>query len=470
MSNWTWQNYTGSDPIKWAGCWTWFDDADFARPYTRTGPNCPGSPATYPDGTIATGFINNDESDPRNSRVYDACAVDDIFGKISVSSWGSNKACDAPDGVHAGLIYVPSKKIWASAPSISKDTACPMWADFAHAITQFACSMTGCNGTWDDSMSAWDSFTCQRGPVTSGFGKWSVARFRTYLRKNFSVSQLISWGVIPPGGSYTDLSTFDIAAFLRNMATTKYGWDGVSIVHDAWKNPGWIDEPVWSAYKIFKRQAGTGALANIYNSMKSGALAGGEADYFVMGNDITPAMLGWQRGYMDMASTELSLGWNLSSGSRGICLPPFGRVAPFYKAAREHGRGRFANVWLYNYGYVDELKLTPVINAIYYEMLATHTTPKLEPSNPIMTGSPAADKAFMQFVADKLSPEIGARSAVEDVGIYLSTSSILWQWTPQNVLNFGDQPHHFAVWGWATALDELHYQYPHPPGVETQPR
>ncbi len=110
--------------------------------------------------------------------------------------------------------------------------------------------------------------------------------------------------------------------------------------------------------------------------MKSGAAAGGQSDYLVMGNDIAPAMLGWLRGSVDMASMELTLDWYLSAGSRGITLPPFARVAPFYKAEREHTQGRFANVWLYNDGFVAQPALTPVVNAIYYEMLATHTTQK----------------------------------------------------------------------------------------------
>ncbi len=41
---WSWNSYKGTDQIRWAGAWTWFDDADFARPFTRTGSACPGSP------------------------------------------------------------------------------------------------------------------------------------------------------------------------------------------------------------------------------------------------------------------------------------------------------------------------------------------------------------------------------------------------------------------------------------------
>ncbi len=222
---------------------------------------------------------------------------------------------------------------------------------------------------------------------------------------------------------------------------------------------GWINEPVWNAYKIFKRQTGTEAISNIYKAIKSGAAQGGVPDYFVQGNDIAPCMLGWLRGSLDMASTELSLSWSLSGGPRGIGLPPFGRIAPFYKAAREHAKSRFVNVWLYNEGFVDQAKLTPVVNAIYYEMLATHTAQKLEPDNPKFLGNPDADKAFFKFIAQKAAPEFGARTPIEDVGIYLSTSSINRQMTPAGILNFEAQPHHYALWGWATALDELHYQY-----------
>ncbi len=92
---WDWQLYNGTDPIEWAGCWTWFDDAAFARPYTRTGPTCSGSPMTYPDGTVATGFLNNNSTDPRNSRVYD-CGVHIRHLWQRLHSYGYLSPCNAP--------------------------------------------------------------------------------------------------------------------------------------------------------------------------------------------------------------------------------------------------------------------------------------------------------------------------------------------------------------------------------------
>ena len=48
---------------------------------------------------------------------------------------------------------------------------------------------------------------------------------------------------------------------------------------------------------------------------------------------------------------------------------------------------------------------------------------------------------------------------IEEVGIYLSTSSILSTALPGDAANFADQKHQYAVWGWGTALSQLHYQY-----------
>jgi len=60
---------------------------------------------------------------------------------------------------------------------------------------------------------------------------------------------------------------------------------------------------------------------------------------------------------------------------------------------------------------------------------------------------------------EQATPEIGLRTPIEDIGIYCSTSSVMSQYTPGGVLNFDAQPHMFGVWGWATALSELHYQF-----------
>ncbi len=118
----------------------------------------------------------------------------------------------------------------------------------------------GLQSAWCDSMSSFSDFTC--GPVNVAFGQWSIAGFRTYLQNNFTVAQLISMGVLTSGQTYANLSAFDVRTYLKNKASSTYGWNGSDLTSSAWTSSGWINEPVWSAYKIFKRQTGTTALTN----------------------------------------------------------------------------------------------------------------------------------------------------------------------------------------------------------------
>lgn len=456
---WNWQAYSGGT-IKWAGAWTWFDDADFARPYTRTHPQFGGSPMTYPDGVVATGFFNNDPTDPRNSRVYDAGCSKNILGVLNIEDYVYNEVVNSNGGPYNGLLYIAEDNKYSGLVQFQKDSACPHWLDHAYASTKQSVALTSAHGTWTDNMSPWNSFFVAFAPVNNAFGDWSVARFRTYLQVNFLETTLRNWGVLGPTGTYADLAAFDVRQFIRNIATTKFGWDGTNLKSNAWKKTGWRDEPVWRAYCIFKRQIGTQALVDYYNAVKLGAAHSGNFDYFFQGNDTSTISMGWLRGTIDQASTELGLGWNASAGPRGFGLPPYSRLSPFYKVAREMAKSRFVNVWLYNDGgYADELELTPVVNALYYEMLATHTMPRLSPEDPRYSGNPVANEAFFRFVADNMDSKIGNRVPIEDVGVYFSSSSMLVQQAPGCILTFDSQPHGYSIWGWATALSELHYQY-----------
>lgn len=453
--HWNWQAYSGGT-IAWAGAWTWFDDAQFARPYTRTHPTYGGPAMTYPDGTVATGFIDNDPTDPRKSRVYHAGCSRDVLGNVGYEPYFYNDAVQPP---YPGLLYIPETDKYSGCPHAMKDTACPFWKEHDRAATLLAVTQTGLQGVWVDNMSPFNSFMYPA--VYSAFGEWSVHLFRDYLQNHFTEAQLRTWGVLGPSGTYADLATFDIRAFLRSLASSKYGWNGSSLSSSSWKNSGWINEPVWRAYEIFKRQVGTQALQDYYDAVKSAAAQAGKPDFLFFGNDPFLCTYGWLRGSVDISTIEFNLGWHPSTGSRGIGLPPFARMSPIWKGQREQQRSRFVSVWLYNTGYEDELALTEVVNVLYYEMIATHAMPKyyLTGTNYSYAGNPAADQAFFQFVEERATPEFGARTPVEDVGIYASTSSVLSQCTPGGILNFDSQPHMFAVWGWGTALSELHYQF-----------
>src|ERR1019366_7692031 len=313
-------------------------------------------------------------------------------------------------------------------------------------------------GSWTDSVSAWDSFMAG-GPVSCAFGEWSVALFRNYLTNQFTTNQLASWGVLATNAPLAAITNFDVRAYLLTVASNQFGLRTTNLTDAAWDNPGWLNQPVWNAFKIFRRQNGSAALANYDQNVHAAAALGGQTNFALLANDIIPATFGWARGTFDLASTDLSLGWNLTAGSRGFGLPPFERLGPLYKAAREQGRSRFVTLWLYNDGYAGALTNPGPVNALFYEMLATHALPKIIVGDSHFAGTPAIQTNFLRFVAQSAAPAFANRVPTEEVGIYLSTSSILSTALPGDAANFAAQNHQYAVWGWGTALSQLHSQY-----------
>ncbi len=467
-SHWNWQLYDGG-PIVWTGAWSWFDSfrndpplvptepSYFARPFTRMHSVYGGPPMTYPDGTIATGFFNNDSSDPRNSRVYDAGSSKDVFGHLE-PAYGYNSNASSSNQPHAGEIWVPATGMFAGDVTFPKDSACPHWTNYAYASTLASAQLTGLQGTWTDNLGAWDSFM-SGGPVTSAFGEWSVGRFRPYLTNHFTLSQLQGWGVLSNNATLADIGSFDVRAYFRTVASNQFGLASANLSDGAWNNSDWLDQPVWRAYKIFKRQVGTEALAAYDQAVHAAAAQGGQTNFALLVNDISPACFGWARGSFDLSSTELSLGWNLASGERGFGLPPFGRIAPLYKTMREHGRSRFAAVWLYTDGYNTALTNRGPVEAVFYEMLATHALPHIAPGDNHWAGTTQVQTNFLRFVAQTAAPTFTSRVPVEEVGIYFSSSSVLAGALPGDASNFSRQDHLFAMWGWGTVLSEMHYQY-----------
>ena len=447
-SFWSWQQYQGG-AIQWVGMMDYWEDTDFARPFTRKHPRY-GSPAlTYPDGTIAAGY-KGPATDPRNSRVLDASCAKDLFGKLAVEySYNEhvNKKADTsgkPVGPLNGLLETPAG--YSGHLSMGKDTACPFWIDYAYASTLMAAD-GGLNGMWTDNFSPWDSFGLA--PVKNAFGEWSVAGFRGYLKAHFTPSTLTAMGI-------ADTATFDVRNALRAQAKT---WTGIDITdpdHAIWRDPRWRDHPVWKAYMIYKRQTGTKALSAYYRAVKKAAVKAGHPDFFVAGNDIPVFSLGWPRGDLDAVSMELTPGWHIESGSRGIMLPPAGRFAPIYKLAREHAKSRLVNVWMY----LDppEIGKPGIADTLHYEMLANHALPMFHPDIPKVAGTPESNAAFFQFVAEA-QKTFAARIPVEPIGVYYSSSSLLAFMTPGGFQDHNAQPHQFGYLGWATALGELHYAY-----------
>jgi hypothetical protein len=212
---------------------------------------------------------------------------------------------------------------------------------------------------------------------------------------------------------------------------------------------------VWRAYLIHKRRAGTDALSSLYRAIKQVAAEEGKPDFLVSGNDIPVFSLGWVRGDLDMVSTELTWGWWLTTGPRGLMPPPEGSYVPIYKLAREHARSRFVNAWMY---VPENVQSHPnLARVLYYQALANHAGP-MPLYGGRTVGSEAVDADYFAFIRSAV-PTLSEREPLQDVGLYYSSSSQLTEMLPGGFRDMEDQPHSFAFYGWATALTRLHAQW-----------
>jgi len=469
-NHWGWQDFDGMGELRWVGVQNFFEDADFARPFTRANPAYACPPMTYPDGRVAAGYAG-DASDPRNSRVFDAGCCKDVLGRLAFDYHANpsvtriDPATKRPHGPLTGLLetgetasptpdpgFTPAewaalkKTSYASCLSVAKDIACPVWNDYLKVTVKEAVRQ-GVDGLWVDNYSAWDSLNAQ--PIRRAFGDWSVARFNAYLATRCSSRERAAMGV--PG----DTASFSVRDYLQSVCRA-WGGDPSNFNDPKWRDPRWQKDPVWRAYLICLRQCGAEGLSGFYRVAKAAAKEAGNAAFLLTGNDIPGFSLGWVRGDLDMVSTELSWGWGLTTGSRGLMPPPRGSYVPVYKLAREHARSRFVNVW--QYVPKEQLGRTNIANVLYYQGLANHTFPMPHADYLRTAGNPATDAAFNLFVRS-VAPVFGDRVPVERVGVYYSSSSQLMELLPGGFRNHADQTHSFAFWGWGTALGQLHMQW-----------
>jgi autotransporter-associated beta strand protein len=448
---WSWNMLdTNGGAFRWAGPQNYFDAESFCGPYTRLHPayGAGGRAMTYPNGTPATGYFDNDLTDPRKSRVLDAASSKDILGAINYSL-GYQDAVAGNPLREGGLlpVIVDGQTHLAGYASFGKDAACPMWVDQQRSSVLYSVARGQIDGIWSDNFSPWNNFGYTA--VKVAFGDWSVARFRAYLSANFTTAQLTAMGV-------SNVATFDVRTALRSKLTALGGTD-TNLDDAKWNDASWLNDSLWRAYKIYKRQVGTEALTNYYNASKEAAAQMGVSDFAVMGNDIPVFSLGYCRGTLDVVSTELSPGWHMGTSSRGFMMPPVGRFAPAYKVGREHAKSRLLNVWMY----LDAAyKENPgAVNTIYYEMLANQTLPMLHPGNVGSTTQSATINGGLTSFVKNSRATFGGRDSLTDVGVYYSTSSLLAYMTPAGFLDMDNQPHTAAYNGWGTALGNLHYQY-----------
>ncbi len=441
----------------WVGVSAYYEDEPWLRPWTRTHPRYGAPPFRYPDGRVAEGTFQQAEGFALH-RLYDAGCSKDVLGHIALDCDYSARVneidpatgqvrgpteglvrCETPQGIRYSGLY-----------SAGKDFACPAWIEYACASARHMVDH-GVRGTWADNYGAWDGFGSP--PLRTGFGEWSVARFRDHLKQRFSPQRLREMGV-------EDVATFDVRTYLRRVLREKYGGDDTNLNDPRWSDPGWLDDAVWREYRLFKVRTGREALRAYHEAFHGAAREAGVDDFVIQGNDIPIWCFDLPRpDSLDMVSTEFAPGWNLLTGSRGNGLPPGGRMGPIIKMARTHAASRFVHVWYYLEGPYEKYRAKASVGRVLsYELLAHHAMIQAYPGNPSVAGTVESHREVTDFI-HAAKGLWGDRRPLARIGLLYSPDSRLTALTPGPFPTFNAQQHVFDLLGWGTALSELHEQY-----------
>jgi hypothetical protein len=470
---WNWESSSAraGNAYRWVGLHNTANNEDFVQPhFSREATKFPIP--TYPDGREALGWLP-EGTYPTNARIYDACGARDINGHLDLSGEGFRvpekaNTRDATTGEPLGsqtglypLVVGPNSQsrfkdrqsgdiVHVSHMAASKDPACPFWPKYARVSVRQVLA-NGLDGLWCDNFACYNNFGMP--PLRNAFGAWSEHRFRKFLAQHFTEQQRSQLGI-------ADTSTFQIRDYLIQKATTWGAVNPSSYGDRAWFDRRWLDEPIWNAYKVFKQQISQEALRNFYHAIKDEAERAGRPDFCVAGNDVPVYALGWTRdAWLDMVSSEQTPGWWVTTGSRGIMIPPLGKYAVIYRAALEHQKGPYATVW-YSLGkpYESLSDSTELGKVLAAEAFANSTFLKYVPRGHY-AGTEESHAWWNQFAVNH-EDDFGRRQAVADIGLLYSPDNQLAGVVPGgHTIRQDDQPHSFSHWGFATAMVDAHIPY-----------
>ncbi|MCC7494800.1 MAG: hypothetical protein IT204_20765 [Fimbriimonadaceae bacterium] len=439
-NHWSWQLYQpGPDLlVRWLGLGSYLDAEEWLGPWTRHHPRYGVAPFRYPDGRPASGLLR--PGDPSSHRLYDAACAKDIRGELQVD-WQINDGAQGRPQPDLVAVTTPPGERRASGFSYGKDPACPHWIDYAAASARYLVD-AGMRGVWADNFSAWDGFG--NPPLRHAFGDWAVAGFRDWLR---AAGQPV-------------VADYDVRAALRRLCRERFGGVDEQLNHPAWRDPRWLDEPLWRQYLCYQQATGRQALQRYHDALQAAAREQGIDDFGIQGNDIPIYAFGMPRpSALEMVSTELSPGWNLLSGPRGLGLPPRGRLGPVIRLARVHAASRFVHVWYYLEGPGEPFRGDAALGRVLsYELLANHAMIQAYPSNARVPGTNATHAEVNRWIA-AVRPVWGDRQPLAQIGLLYSPDSQLAAITPGGCVDFAAQRHSFDLLGWGTLLSERQAQY-----------
>lgn len=454
---WSW-NLTGPDVNPAANEIVWIGPHSYANSEEWQGIHAMGSEMdipTYPDNTPATGYFNNDPSDPRNAKFYDAIAAKDINGDSSVaireSTAGAGKVSFSLPGGGTG---------YSGYMTNYRDVASPWWSDYNRLNAKYFISK-GLDGFWVDHSMAYNFML--ESPVHKAFGDWSVASFREFLSNH-------------PELGITNPSTFDIRDYLKDKFNVWFPGFVASNLNspqtlEKWADPRWVDDPIWKAYLAHKAIISGQTAAKLYSDIKNEAISAGRNpnDILVSGNDIPRAHIPTITGEeLDIVSAEYTPNYNPLTRNYADGLPPNGHSGPFYALATQAARGKHANIWYYLEGglagYRNNETLAKVIS---YEALANNAIIAAGSSDlyPNLPGTDNSASEVNQFI-ERMEPVFGQRQRIGSVGLLYSTQSEYsylapggYRYDTSNGIAQGYLPSVLGYYGWGTALEKLRIPY-----------
>ena len=467
--NWEAKGVRSGNAYRWIGTHNTVNNEDFLG--VELSREKLGFPtAHYPDGREAFGYLPDGQY-PINARVYDAVYVKDINGQPSLELEMLPKRANhidpetgqregPTDGLYQATVdrnsaryhrgHKVGDELFAAVMLLGKDPAAPFWTDYARVMARRLIEQ-GVDGLWCDNYSSFNNFGMP--PIRNGFGEWSEQRFRQRLPQWFTPEQLKRLGI-------DDSAHFDIKTYLKQKAVEFGAKDPSYYWEPAWRDARWLDEPIWNAYKVLKQQIGQEALRQFYTAIKEEARAAGREDFLISGNDMPVYALGWARDeWLDMVSSEQTPGWFVTTGSRGIMLPPKGKYAVVYRAGLEHQQGPYATVWYYLKGPQEKYRNRPTLSKVLFAEGFANATFLKYGGNPALPGTPESVAWWNQF-ARANEERIGPRRIAADVGLYFSPDNQLAFVVPgSHALDHDRQPHSFGHWGFGTALIDGHVPY-----------
>jgi len=443
--NWNAPTLPKGNEIRWVGIHNTVNDEDFILPYLSA--KRLGLPAPrYPDGRSAAGWLSGKRY-PLNAMIYDACGSKDVNGVLrpqfspcinAVSTDGLYPADPKTDDVDGYSTNIGAGTVYCGIISVHKDLSAPFWREYAkESLREIVKARV--DGVWCDNYSPWDNFGYP--PVEKAFGEWSVHRFH----QSFHSPQ----------------SDFDVRKSLKRTAV-RFGARNASKYDDpAWRDKRWRDDIVWNAFKAFRQMAARQDLKEFYDNIHAVATEQGRPDFCIQGNDIPLYGLGWTRdSWLDMVNCELTPGWHMGTGSRGITLPPHGKMTVVYRAALEHQKGVFSSAWYYlNGDAAKHRNSSPLARTLLSEAFANGALLLCQPDNSNNVAGSAEDHAWWNEFLRINEEQFGIRVPWADAAILFSPDNQLFEMAPGGFPDLDRQPHIFGHWGWGTMMTDAHLPY-----------